>query len=326
MDKWIDQLYQCNCWHPVMDVKQMLACQCNECGLDCHKHKFQTMVDIVDNEYGFSAINRQTMLTYLGSMKGIDKFDHAYVMNKKLVVEKLIQSTPLPVSGCNHNDPGLLRAQGYTVAVPTCFNNVDSVWKPYTIEYPVKPTPTSIELPLTRSVKTQQLYQDAQANANRIWTQLGIRRYVDLSNGRKDPTTNTVIRPIYNRSFLVTFQGKQRKAYNIIGECFNFYNGDQLASGPYDPSFKYKSATEMGHHNRINNHSHTNIYRSDCSLWYTYHQHMMLSHPGTYTSKDVTFEPPQNDRQRFKMWSTVTANDNGSNACTLDTQMKLMTI
>lgn len=301
MDKWIDDLYNCNCWHPVIDVEQMLACQCRECGFDCHKQKFQTMTDLVHNEYGLSVANRQAMRDCMGSMKGMDNIAHAYIMNKTLIVESLIHSTPVPVSGCNHHDPGLLKAQGYTGAVP---KHWDSVWKPYTIAYPVKPTPTTIQLPLTLTTKTRQFYEDAQRNANRIWSELGITQYVDLSNGVKDPTTHTVIRPIYNRSFVVTFRGKRRKAYNNIGEIFNFYDGDRLASGPYDPSFKYKSVTEMGHHNLINKHSHTNTYRSDCSLWYSYNQHRLLQRP-SMSPQHIKFDPPRNDRQRYQMWSVI---------------------
>jgi len=198
-----------------------------------------------------------------------------------------------------------------------------ATWKPHTTSYTVKETPTSIELalPRPRSTLEERLYTEGQRNANDIWTRTGILKYVDLNDGTKQRIDHSKKQMPYDIN-LVVFPLKQayKKCPNIFGEFFEFYNGTELASGPYQSTFKYMSATEMGDHSRINHESHTNVHRSDCSLWYTYHQNkysaMAQQAWQTPNRKSVVnrlrnqintlkLKPPTTDAARYNMWLEI---------------------
>ena len=323
MDTWIQTLQKCLCWYPDINADELLACECEVCDHKCHSDKFRTMMDIVRvaKTYGYSAETHNAIKNCMDAMHSTDRIDQAYILNKRLSVDRAqVSMVQFRRPRCNHYDNALLRSQGYHGRRPKLLG---ATWKPHTTSYAVKDTPKSIKLVLPRPTSTleKRLHAEAQRNANEVWTRTGILKYVDLNDSVKQPIDHAKVDMCYDRN-LVVFPLKQayKKCPNIFGEFFEFYNGTELASGPYQPTFKYMSATEVGNHARINDQSHTNVHRSDCSLWYTYHQNKYSALAQkvwqTPTRKSVVkklrsqinllqLDPPTTDAARYHMWLEI---------------------
>jgi hypothetical protein len=342
MDKWVKNLQKCWCWHPELNAKALLDCECVKCDHSCYSGKFKIITDIirVGNIYGYSLETHQSIKECVDAMVSTDIIEQAYILNKKLVVQMLSLDATTSVLHrykCNHYDRALLKSQGYYGNAPKQFG---STWKPYTITYPLKDTVASVKmtLPIPTSSLETELHTRAQENANRIWTQAGIKSYVDFANGIKTPTDESKVNLSYDRN-IVVFPRKQayRSCPNIFGEFFEFYDGKELASGLYQESFRYLSQTQVGNHTQIDKHSHTNTHRSDCSLWFTYHQQKYSAlaqqawqHPQRKSIlsrlrseiNSLRLTPPTCDRERYNMWLEIRPN----RKIKALPQLKLMTI
>lgn len=322
MDKWIKGLSKCTCWHPDMKAQAKLTCECEECDHECNANKFSTIHEIIEasHTYGYSRETNQAIRDCL-TMSSDNSIEKAYILNKKLVVENLVLSLrETSPTKCNHNDRGLLKTQGYYGQTPDLER---SSWKPYTTTYPIKSTPDTVQLalPEPQTEMTRQLYEEAQKNAERIWKAQGISKYVDFESGSAPADTYEKISLPYDRDIIVFPSRRSHvKCPNVFGEYFHFYDGDKMARGPYQKSFKYRSKTSVGDYKNINEHSHTNTYRSDCSLWYAYHQKTYADLADKMwelrSRKNVVKEwrrelsglklkPPSTDEERFKMWSEI---------------------
>lgn len=322
MNKWIEELSKCTCWYPDMKAREKLTCECEECDHECHSKKFAAVHEIVQacHTYGYSRETKEAILDCL-TMSSDNSIENAYILNKKLVVENLLLSIrETPPTKCRHRDRGLLKTQGYYGPPPDLER---SSWKPHTTTYPIKPTPDTVRLPLPtpRTEMTRQLHDEAQRNAERVWKAQGITKYVDFESGVAPGDAYEKVELPYDRDIVVFPQRRSHvKCPNVFGEYFHFYDGADLARGPYRTSFEYRSKTSAGDYKNIDEQSHTNTYRSDCSLWYAYQQKkygdLADKAWGSRGRRNVVKEwrrelrglklaPPRTDEERFEMWSAV---------------------
>jgi hypothetical protein len=343
MDAWKEKISNCHCWYPSITVNFVANL------LDA-SDDLQELVDIgselVENNMTHQfekwkeacnvPQNAPTQTTKLHAIEKIfeiaDKFNYTQAMHQdiqkhlhhaetcahSLALEQKMVSTRVVQKNCTckRKDPGLIRTQGHPDTVE--WNEYPEVWKPYTTSYPLKNIDDSgliLDLKTPDNIVEKYFHTASQMNARTTWINLGEHKYVDFSDGsytthaRKTPKR-------YNTDFIDFNNSTHDRIVlypNGFGEHFEFYN-DQ------GENLKYLSKTEVGDYVNIDKYSHTDQFRSDCSLWYRYHQERIkaniLKHATPenwkhlventkWKIKKLQLDPPRTHEERYKYWKYI---------------------
>jgi hypothetical protein len=356
MDAWKENITNCTCWHPALtvrtvanmiqskDVKMLVEGYklVSDCSVDqfvpwqnkC-QNKWQHDADpnpsirVVAMEkifniasvHGYTPAMHQDICEHLRQISS----DLPEVRAKILSLEQKTVTTSVVTNNCTcgHRDHGLVRAQGYT-RVPQwgpC-DTYPETWKPYTVSYPLldvddKGLLLSIQPPEPPDIVDSYFQIASQMNARIIWNRVSEQKYVNFELGVPDVPSIKRQR-LYDKNFIdfpISSYNSVKLCPNSFGEYFQFYGGTE-----YSPNLKYQSKTAVADHFNIDKDSHTDMFRSDCSLWYTSHQLRLRKKILQYATKDnwksfvntlkdeiklIEFDPPGTHKERYKYWQLI---------------------
>lgn len=355
MDAWKQNISNCTCWHPTLtvsvvanmiqnkDVKMKLVCTGHELVKNGNVDQFaswKNQMKSIDAEEVDPSIQVAAMekIFNIASVHGYTSTMHKDIcehlrkissdlpkMNAKILsLEQKTVTTSVVTKNCTcgHRDTGLVRAQGYTRG-PQLGDTYPEMWKPYTVSYPLtdvddKGFLLSIKLPTSPTIVESYFYISSQMNARIIWNSVSEQKYVNFNLGKPDVPSIKRQR-LYDKNFIdfpISSHCNVKLCPNSFGEYFQFY-GD---TSKYSPSLKYQSKTEIGDHFNIDKDSHTDVLRSDCSLWYVYHQKRLKDKILRYATKDnwrsfvntlkdeiklIEMNPPRTHKERYRYWQYI---------------------
>ena len=354
MDAWKKNISNCVCWHPTLTVRavanmiQTVNMELVNAGQELlnngsvdefvpWQNKWQH-TDAVDpsiqvaamekifniaSVHGYTPAMHEDMCEHLRQISS----DLPEVSAKILSLEQKTVTTSVVTKNCTcgHRDPGLARAQGHPHGPrwDTYPDTYPDTWKPYTVSYPLTDVDDKGYLlaiaPPTSNIVDRYFHTASQMNARLIWNNVSEQKYVNFDLGVPD-VPRVERQRLYDKNF-IDFPNSShddvKLCPNAFGEYFQFY-GD---TSEYSPNLKYQSKTEIGDHFNIDKNSHTDILRSDCSLWYTYHQALLKNKILRYATKAnwksfvrtlkdeiklIELDPPRTHRERYDLWQHVT--------------------
>ena len=350
MDTWKQKISNCHCWYPTMSVSTVSAILQKPDGFrellntgekllqDNTVHLFQTWKDstLLDADTSdmyrlqavekiFDIIGRYgcTRRIYEDVKSTLSCID---VSAQVLLLEQKLISFPIVTERCTcrKKDPGLIRTQGHRAVVK--WGKYPKRWKPYTTSYPLKDIDSTgllLKMDIPQNTVEKYFHIAAQMNARITWKSLNEHKYVDFSDGVYSTHTSETPR-CYNSEFI---NFRTSTPTNIVvlqngfGEYFEFYNNGVLADGTENvEDLRYLSKTDIGDYVNIDKYSHTDQFRSDCSLWYAYNQKRLTLHmlkyatPENWThvkantkiyARKIKLVPPQTHRDRYKYWKYI---------------------
>lgn len=353
MNAWKEKIAKCHCWYPslTVDVVNTLlqSDQENQEIVDAGNRLLENNMTHLFEKWKDSCtahkctLNTDNKIRAIGKIFNIvQKYGYTYEIHKDIqmhlnTIEPSAESLALEQQmvltdvveehcTCKRPDPGLARAQGHPDTVH--WEKYPEKWKPYTTSYPLQDIDDSgliLQLSPAMDIVDKYFHTAAQMNARMTWQEVGEQKYVDFANG----TYETIIREtpkLYNKRFI----DFNRSTYNHVvlcpngfGEYFEFYDNDNNKYNPsleYNPSLKYKSKTEVGDYVNIDKYSHTDQFRSDCSLWYRYYQERMKANILMHATaenwkhivanterkiKKIELTPPYTNEDRYKYWKYI---------------------
>ena len=273
----------------------------------------------IAHTYGYTPAMHRDICEHLRLISS----DLPEVSAKLLSLEQKTVTTSVVTKNCTcgHRDPGLARAQGYTQQCGL-WNTYPETWKPYTVSYPLTHVNDTGFLLAMQPLDTPNIVDSyfqiaSQMNARIIWNRVSEQKYVNFELGVPDVPSVKQQR-LYDKNFIdfpISSHINVKLCPNAFGEYFEFYGGTE-----YSPSLKYQSKTEIGDHFNIDNDSHTDVIRSDCSLWYTYHQTRLRDKILQYATKDnwnsfvktlkdeiklIELNPPSTHKERYVLWQQI---------------------
>lgn len=351
MDAWKKNISNCTCWHPtltantVANMIQKVDMELVDAGHELlnngsvdefvpWQHKMGCLdadpdpsiqvaamekIFNIASVYGYTTAMHEDMCEHLRQISS----DLPEVSAKILSLEQKTVTTSVVTKNCTcgHRDPGLARAQGHPHGPQ--WDTYPDTWKPYTVSYPLtdvddKGFLLSIKPP-TSNIVDSYFHIASQMNARLIWNSVSEQKYVNFDLGVSD--VHRVERQrLYDKNFIdfpISLHDDVKLCPNAFGEYFQFYGN----TSEYSPNLKYQSKTEIGDHFHIDQNSHTDMRRSDCSLWYTYHQTLLKDKILRYATKAnwksfvptlkdeiklIELNPPRTHRERYDLWQHVT--------------------
>lgn len=355
MDAWKQKISNCTCWHPTLSVRVVAnLIQNKDADMLVEGHKLVRDVSVdqfvpwqkkmevgADTEPSVQVAAMEQIFHiahahgYTPAMHG-DICDHLRLISsdspevsaKILSLERKTVTTPVIDNNCTcvQRDSGLARVQGYTQRVPQwgpC-DTYPETWKPYTVSYPltdVDDTGFLLSIPPdtlnTPNIVDSYFQIASQMNARIIWNRVSEQKYVNFELGVPD-VPSVKRQRLYDKNFIdfpISSHSNVKLCPNAFGEYFQFYGGTE-----YSPSLKYQSKTEIGDHFNIDKDSHTDVLRSDCSLWYAYHQTRLRDKILRYATKDnwssfvktlkdeiklIELNPPMTYKERYELWQQI---------------------
>tara|TARA_B110000902_G_C14282851_1_gene577627 strand:- start:1055 stop:2128 length:1074 start_codon:yes stop_codon:yes gene_type:complete len=353
MDTWKQKISNCHCWYPALTVRtvsnilhsgdfQELVDLGKKLLQNNTMHRFEmwqdsctllnTNTDDSDQLYTLQAIEKicnianrygctPSMYKDLkNTLSNIGLSAQSLMLEQQLMSFHIVQDN----CTCKQLDPGLVRTQGLRASVN--WDNYPKRWKPYTTSYPLKDIDSSgllLKMDTPQDSVEKYFHLAAQMNAKTTWKSLNETKYVDFSDGVYAlQSTDTPKR--YNSDFINFYMSTPTNVVflpNGFGEHFEFYNNGVLANGSEKiEDLQYMSKTEIGDYINIDKNSHTDQFRSDCSLWYVYNQKRIavniLKHATAENwihvkknikryVKTLKLTPPNTHKDRYTYWKYI---------------------
>lgn len=353
MHAWKEKISKCHCWYPSMTVNVVANIidksdelqELVNIGTELVENNMTNMFDkwkqafeqgspqgSPGSDIKLQAIEQILKIAnqhgYTQEMHD-DIQQHLFSMDpsvKSLALEQQMVSMPIVKEKCTCHlkDPGLIRTQGHPDTV--VWEKYPEKWKPYTTSYALKDIDDSgllLHLEPAQGMVKKYFNAAAQMNARTTWNAVGEKKYVDFSSGTHMAEKKQ--QRLYDKNFIDFTLSTHKNIVlcpNNFGEYFEFYkHNNVIADGSESvENLKYLSKTEVGDYVNIDKYSHTDQFRSDCSLWYRYHQERikasLLKHATKknwkYTVASTKLEikklqpdPPRTHEQRFKYWKYI---------------------